>query len=450
MSESSVEDVVMTDDDKHSSQVDQNTGDGNEQTDLPLEEKLPGEPLTDQERHLLYEKGIKFKKKGNSQHALYCLLACVRGLKDGSKFQQLPECLHNIAEIYSQLGDCIFYLSPEKLLVRIQAEKLYYETSLINVGNEVQTRQDEPDITGSTSSSDKRTEKNESQPDVKEDPQGHSAEARSANEYEKLAHMCLKQKDAQLALEYCGKAVKLRQSIYGEEHPVTKRTLDLFTVIYAEMGKEQYTAAMQKFNESKQAGETVPEIPTKSTDNAESVNENSEENGQRSVDSRQSPTGESRQDERDTVTPSAQVDDEKISITPGQAMFCFFLITAAVAIGVTLFCCHVSGTDPVSTFKYIVTRLKYYYFYYFRRAPGETDISDMRETRSSVTLVPCVNIVTLFCCHVSSVIQNRYFGDMQETRSSVTMASQVYRVNNAGTVEKMRHGTCYRCQHDFL
>ena len=36
-------------------------------------------------------------------------------------------------------------------------------------------------------------------------------------------------------------AVKLRQSIYGEGHPVTKRTLDLFTVIYAEMGKEQYS-----------------------------------------------------------------------------------------------------------------------------------------------------------------------------------------------------------------
>ena len=67
-------------------------------------------------------------------------------------------------------------------------------------------------------------------------------------------------------------------------------------------------AAMQKFNESKQAGETVPEIPTKSTDNAESVNENGEENGHTSVDSRQSPTGESREDERDTVTPSAQVD----------------------------------------------------------------------------------------------------------------------------------------------
>lgn len=42
--------------------------------------------------------------------------------------------------------------------------------------------------------------------------------------------------------------MKLRQSIYGEEHPVTKKTLDLFTVIYAEMGKEQYTGATQYSN----------------------------------------------------------------------------------------------------------------------------------------------------------------------------------------------------------
>ena len=38
--------------------------------------------------------------------------------------------------------------------------------------------------------------------------------------------------------------MKLRQSIYGEAHPITKRTLDLFTVIYAEMGKEQYSGKM--------------------------------------------------------------------------------------------------------------------------------------------------------------------------------------------------------------
>ena len=40
------------------------------------------------------------QKKGNYQHALYCLLACVRGLREGSDFPQLPECLHNVSILW--------------------------------------------------------------------------------------------------------------------------------------------------------------------------------------------------------------------------------------------------------------------------------------------------------------------------------------------------------------
>lgn len=56
---SNVQDVDRAEDDKHSSQVDRNTEDGSEQTDLS-EETIPEEPLTDHERHLLFEKGIKY------------------------------------------------------------------------------------------------------------------------------------------------------------------------------------------------------------------------------------------------------------------------------------------------------------------------------------------------------------------------------------------------------
>jgi len=356
--------VERTNVDNLSAKVNQNST-GEEQT-VTTEEKLPDEPLTDQERQLLYEKGIKFKKNGNPQHALYCLLACVRGLRDGSDFPQLPECLHNIAEVYSQLEDY------ENAVSFAQAEKLYYETSLINISNEAQQEQGEPGLKGNTSSStatDKSTETKNTQPDTKDDPQGNSAEARSANEYEKLAHMCLKQKNAQLALEYCGKAVKLRQSIYGEGHPVTKRTLDLFTVIYAEMGKEQYSAAMQKFNETKQSGEAFPEKAAEPPESAEPVKGDTKEKEQLKVNPRQSPVGESHEGEQNTATPGVSDNSDRIGLTPGQALFCFFLLTAAVAVGVTLLCCHVSGKDPVTTFKYMVTRLKFYYYYYMRRAP---------------------------------------------------------------------------------
>ena len=44
-----------------------------------------------------------------------------------------------------------------------------------------------------------------------------------------------------LALEYQGKATKLRQQVFGDQHDITTKSLDFFTVIYAEVGKQQYT-----------------------------------------------------------------------------------------------------------------------------------------------------------------------------------------------------------------
>lgn len=332
-------------------------------------DKIPDGPLTDRERLLIYEKGIKFKTKGNFQHALYCLLACVRGLKEGSDFPHLPECLHNIAEIYSQLEDY------ENAISFAQAEKLYYETSLINIGTEAQHNQSEAgskDVPGSSSSSVATDSVQACQLDNKDN--GDSAEARSANEYEKLAHLCLKQKNAQLALEYCGKAVKLRQSIYGEEHVITKRTLDLFTVIYAEIGKEQYSEAMQKFTEAKQSeGEVLKDNtqPQKSAHPKKEITDKKEEVSTE-PDSRQRPVGEAQKEKKEnTASTEVANNDHRIGLSPSQAMLCFFLLTAIVTVCVTVLCCHVSGKDPVTTLKYIVTRVKFYYFYYMKQpSPG--------------------------------------------------------------------------------
>ncbi|XP_067031652.1 uncharacterized protein [Acropora muricata] len=340
-----------------------------EEQELKPIDKIPDGPLTDRERLLIYEKGIKFKTKGNFQHALYCLLACVRGLKEGSDFPHLPECLHNIAEIYSQLEDY------ENAISFAQAEKLYYETSLINIGTEAQHNQSEAgskDVPGSSLSSVATDSGQACQLDNKDN--GDSAEARSANEYEKLAHLCLKQKNAQLALEYCGKAVKLRQSIYGEEHVITKRTLDLFTVIYAEIGKEQYSEAMQKFTEAKQSeGEVVKDNtqPPKSAHPKKEITDKKEEVSTE-PDSRQRPVGEVQKEEKqNTASTEVANNDHRIGLSPSQAMLCFFLLTVVVTVCVTVLCCHVSGKDPVTTLKYIVTRVKFYYFYYMKQpSPG--------------------------------------------------------------------------------
>ncbi len=48
----------------------------------------------------------------------------------------------------------------------------------------------------------------------------------------------------QMALEYQAKATKLRQELYGDTHDVTKKSLDFFTVVYAEVGKQQYSGIL--------------------------------------------------------------------------------------------------------------------------------------------------------------------------------------------------------------
>jgi len=181
--------------------------------------------LTDEERMHLYEKAMSFKGLGSNNHALLCFLGCLKGLKPSSKstFTMLPQCLTHISEIYAAAGDF------QRAVEFMQGTKLYYETAIIESGLQV----------------DKYKElSSENYAPLDFDP--CLDEAKRANEYERLANSCLEQQKFQLALEYCGKATKLRQKAYGDEHPLTVKSLDLFTLIYAEMGKSQYSEAMNK------------------------------------------------------------------------------------------------------------------------------------------------------------------------------------------------------------
>ena len=181
--------------------------------------------LTDDERMFLYEKAMSFRGLGSNNHALLCFLGCLKGLKPSSKskFTMLPQCMTHISEIYASAGDY------QRAVEFMQGTKLYYETAIIESGLQV----------------DKYKElSSENYSPLDFDP--CLDEAKRANEYERLANSCLEQQKFQLALEYCGKATKLRQKAYGDEHPLTIKSLDLFTLIYAEMGKSQYSEAMNK------------------------------------------------------------------------------------------------------------------------------------------------------------------------------------------------------------
>ncbi|OWF53407.1 consortin-like [Mizuhopecten yessoensis] len=175
-------------------------------------------------RNALFEKGLTYDKNGKKNCALKCYLASVKSLQPDSHFPLLPQCLRNIADI--------FYRKDElnRAVHFIQAEKMYYETVLID-NTEIQARLDEAE----------KIKENGEKVD-------QNMDSVRAEEYEHLAKLCLDKNQPQLALEYAGKATKIRQQLLGDSHPVTVQSLDFFTSVYAKVGQEQYQESMKKLS----------------------------------------------------------------------------------------------------------------------------------------------------------------------------------------------------------
>ncbi|KAL3873114.1 hypothetical protein ACJMK2_036270 [Sinanodonta woodiana] len=214
----------------------------NEDTDdlqLPLPVDLTGEG-----RNKLFQRGLKLEEDGNKDWALKCYLTCITNLKHDTNFTLLPKCLHNIGGIYYGKEDYV------KAVQFVQAEKLYYENCLIDT-TEIQKELGEirKDFDGESSN-----------------VTGVSLDAMRANEYEHLARICLDKNQPELALEYSGKATKIRQQLYGDNHQFTQESLDLFTSIYAEVGKKQYSDSMQKFASPSSENADVGEITDNSSE----------------------------------------------------------------------------------------------------------------------------------------------------------------------------------------
>lgn len=186
--------------------------------------------LDSQGRNALFEKGIEFERKGKPGLALQCYLACIQGL-DGQveQFPQLPLCLRYIARLYFAEEQY------EKAVHFVQAEKLYYETALLA-------------SEGSDS------------PERKPDDLKAMMVARAA-EFEQLSDMCLQNKNVGLALDYIGKAVKINEAVHGKDDPLTRRSRDKFSYIYAEEGKIQYNDALARFQRKASIAPKTSPIP---------------------------------------------------------------------------------------------------------------------------------------------------------------------------------------------
>ncbi|XP_009291550.1 nutritionally-regulated adipose and cardiac enriched protein homolog isoform X1 [Danio rerio] len=175
-------------------------------------------------REGLFELGRQLQQDGDSQAALHCFLSCLLGLTHVQSFHSLPNCLHQIAELY------IDEKNYGKALQFIQAEKMFYEVALIELTSlQASTGSQEDGTLGSSGCL--------SQEELSE-------QASQAQDLERLAQLCIMSKRPHLALEYSGKATKIHQRALGNDHPITARSLELLATVYAEIGKTEYTNSL--------------------------------------------------------------------------------------------------------------------------------------------------------------------------------------------------------------
>ncbi|XP_046712281.1 nutritionally-regulated adipose and cardiac enriched protein homolog isoform X3 [Silurus meridionalis] len=176
-------------------------------------------------REGLFEQGRRFQQEGDSRAALQCFLSCLLGLTHVQSFHSLPNCLHQIAELF------IDERNYEKALQFIQAEKMFYEVALIELTA----------LQGSTAGSQEEGTLGSpgwlSQEELSE-------QASQGQDLERLAQLCIMSKRPHLALEYSGKATKIHQRAFGNDHPITARSLELLGTVYAEIGKTEYSDSL--------------------------------------------------------------------------------------------------------------------------------------------------------------------------------------------------------------
>ena len=183
----------------------------------------------------LYQHGLELKLRGNIEQSLSSFLGCMEGMQECQYFARLPQTLHQLAELYNSL-ECY-----DKALEYAKAEKLFYEAVLID--------SQKTNDGGTKTKSKRRPFSKKSKPVAS--PESNPAEygnllIKKAEEFERLAQVCAEEKKFEIALDYCGKATNIRQSVFGPNHQITLASLEYFTLLYAEVGKHNYSEALHE------------------------------------------------------------------------------------------------------------------------------------------------------------------------------------------------------------
>jgi len=183
-------------------------------------------------------------------------------------FAKLPQTLHELADVYRNLERF------DEVAEFAKTEKLFYEAVNVDLQD------------GGTSRISNGSK-------LRDDPAEYGdLLIRKADDFEHLARVSAEEKKFVLAVDYCRKAVKIRQTVFGPEHQIATATLEYLSVLYAEVGRAEYAVVTQQLK-------TPPETVTVKCDTP-SLNKSASVCMEQSKDSLPSQVGQKVQECHDS------------------------------------------------------------------------------------------------------------------------------------------------------
>lgn len=216
----------------------------------------------------LYDRGMELKSQKELEDALSCFLECLKGMQECQYFAKLPQTLHELADVYRNLERF------DEAAEFAKTEKLFYEAVTVDLQDGGASR-----ISNGSK--------------LRDDPAEYGdLLIRKADDFEHLARVSAEEKKFVLAVDYCRKAVKIRQTVFGPEHLITTATLEYLSVLYAEVGRAEYAVVRQQLK-------TPPETVTVKCDTP-SLNKSASVCMEQSKDSLPSQVGQKVQECHDS------------------------------------------------------------------------------------------------------------------------------------------------------
>lgn len=176
----------------------------------------------------LYHRGLEMQYRSDLEGALSSFLKCLEGMQKCEYFAKLPQTLHQLCEVYKSLN------FTDKAEEYARAEKLFYEVVVTESPRPAGAKEG-----GAKSKTRRKPFSKKPKPvtsSVCNPAEYFPVLTKRAEEFDRLSRAYYDEGRFYLALDHCSKAATIRGCIYGQNHPLTRASLDFHRLLSIHVG----------------------------------------------------------------------------------------------------------------------------------------------------------------------------------------------------------------------